>query len=70
MALCKRIQCPVVAIHGDHDPHPAEGVREPLHRVLKSFRFILLEDCGHKPWIEKRAKDKFFSILREVLNQV
>ena len=72
LELGKKVQCPVIAIHGDYDPHPAEGVREPLQTVLKSvpFQFILLENCGHKPWIEKRVKDKFYSILREVLNEV
>ncbi len=64
LGLGKKIRCPVVAIHGDYDPHPAEGVREPLSRVLKDFRFILLEKCGHKPWIEKDARDKFFEILK------
>ena len=29
----RKIKCPVVAIHGDYDPHLAEGVREPLSRV-------------------------------------
>ena len=67
--LCKKVQCPVVALHGEFDPHPAEGVREPLQTVLKSFRFILLENCGHKPWIEKRARGKFYSILREELKE-
>jgi pimeloyl-ACP methyl ester carboxylesterase len=37
-----RVACPVVAIHGDHDPHPAEGVRAPLARVLAEFSFLLL----------------------------
>lgn len=67
---CKRVQCPVIAIHGDYDPHPPEGVRGPLQTVLKNFRFILLKDCGHKPWIEKMARGQFYSILREELNQV
>jgi pimeloyl-ACP methyl ester carboxylesterase len=70
LALGKRISCPVVAIHGDYDPHPAEGVREPLSAVLKDFRFILLKNCGHLPWIEKEAKDNFYKILREELSQV
>jgi pimeloyl-ACP methyl ester carboxylesterase len=61
----KRIQCPVVAIHGDYDPHPAEGVQKPLSARLKSFRFILLEKCGHKPWIERQARDKIYILLRE-----
>ena len=64
----KQIQCPVVAIHGDYDPHPAEGVKKPLSKILKSFRFILIENCGHKPWIEKIAKDKFYKMLKEELD--
>ncbi len=63
----KKIQCPVVAIHGDYDPHPAEGVREPLAAVLNNFRFILLKNCGHKPWIERWAKDDFYRILEDEL---
>jgi pimeloyl-ACP methyl ester carboxylesterase len=67
LELGKRIECPVVAIHGDHDPHPAEGVRKPLSAILKSFRFILLENCGHRPWIERQARDKFYRIIKEEL---
>jgi len=70
LELCKKVRCPVIAIHGDYDPHPSEGVREPLQTVLKSFQFVLLENCGHKPWIEKMAKGEFYSVLREVLNEV
>ncbi|MBN1176754.1 MAG: alpha/beta hydrolase [Dehalococcoidales bacterium] len=61
----KRIRCPVAAIHGDHDPRLAEGVREPLARVLKDFRFILLEKCGHEPWQEKSARAKFYEVLKK-----
>ena len=59
------IECPVVAIHGDHDPHPVEGVEAPLRKTVKDFRIIVLEKCGHIPWIEKHAKDEFYRILRE-----
>ncbi len=59
----KKIQCPVVAIHGDYDPHPFEGVKLPLSRILKDFRFILLENCGHQPWIERSAKVRFYTLL-------
>jgi pimeloyl-ACP methyl ester carboxylesterase len=63
------IQCPVIAIHGDYDPHVAEGVREPLSRVLKDFRFILLEKCGHYPWLERNARDRFYAIIKnEIVN--
>jgi pimeloyl-ACP methyl ester carboxylesterase len=64
LELGKEIHCQVVAIHGDYDPHPFEGVREPLSRVLKDFRFILLEKCGHRPWIEREAKERFYNMLR------
>ena len=63
----RHIRCPVVAIHGDYDPHPAEGVREPLASVIGDFRFLLLKDCGHEPWIERAAKAEFFRILAEEL---
>jgi pimeloyl-ACP methyl ester carboxylesterase len=65
--LGKRIDCPVVAIHGDYDPHPAEGVQNPLSAVLRDFRFVLLENCGHVPWIERKAKDKFYEVLKREL---
>jgi pimeloyl-ACP methyl ester carboxylesterase len=67
LALGKHIRCPVVAIHGDYDPHPAEGVQKPLSAILKNFRFIRLKNCGHKPWIERGARDKFYAILKEEL---
>lgn len=61
----EEIKCPVVAIHGDYDSHPAQGVEDPLSVVLKDFRFILLKNCGHKPWLERLARDDFFRILKE-----
>jgi pimeloyl-ACP methyl ester carboxylesterase len=65
LALGKQVRCPVLAIHGDHDPHPAEGVRDPLSAVIKDFRFVLLENCGHYPWLERQARDHFYAMLRE-----
>jgi pimeloyl-ACP methyl ester carboxylesterase len=63
----KQIHCPVIEIHGDYDPHPPEGVQKPLSAILEISRFILLENCGHKPWIERQAEDKFYKILNEEL---
>ncbi len=68
LELGKQIKCPVVAIHGDYDPHPAEGVQKPLSAILKNFRFILLANCGHIPWIEREAKEEFFRILKGELS--
>lgn len=67
LALGTKITCPVVAIHGDYDPHPAEGVNKPLARVLTDFQFVLLKHCGHCPWIERRARDRFYMIIRQEL---
>ncbi|MFA5367203.1 MAG: alpha/beta hydrolase [Dehalococcoidia bacterium] len=64
LKMGKKIKCPVVALHGDYDPHPAEGVREPLSKVLKDFRFITLERCGHLPWIEREAMGRFYELVR------
>jgi pimeloyl-ACP methyl ester carboxylesterase len=64
------IKCPVVAIHGEYDPHPAEGVEQPLSGRLKTFKMIKIEKCGHTPWKEKQAKDKFFHILSEELTPI
>jgi pimeloyl-ACP methyl ester carboxylesterase len=65
LEMGNKIRCPVVAIHGDYDTHPWEGVKLPLSRVLKAFKFILLPKCGHEPWTERYARDAFFKVLRE-----
>ncbi len=67
LEIGKHIQCPIVAIHGDYDPHPADGVQKPLSNIIKDFRFTLLENCGHMPWNERQARDKFYEILKEEL---
>ncbi len=67
LELGRHITCPVLAIHGDCDPHPAEGVLKPLSGVVRDFRFELLAHCGHKPWIEQEARGRFFEILTQEL---
>ncbi|QDI75131.1 MULTISPECIES: alpha/beta fold hydrolase [Leisingera] len=62
-----RIRCPVIALHGDQDPHPAAGVRQPLRKALPGLRFRLLRRCGHKPWIETHARAGFFQALEDAL---
>jgi pimeloyl-ACP methyl ester carboxylesterase len=63
----KNIKCPVVAIHGDYDPHPYFGVEKPLSDYLTDFKMIKIENCGHTPWKERYAKDVFYEIL---LNEI
>jgi len=64
LEIARLIKCPVVAIHGDYDPHPADGVKHPLSRAIKDFRFVLLQKCGHYPWRERNARDMFYGMLK------
>lgn len=68
LEIASTIRCPVTAIHGDWDPHPPEGVRQPLSSFLPDFTFTLLEKCGHKPWREVCAKDAFFRELMKAIH--
>lgn len=69
LELGKKIKCQVAVIHGDFDPHPWKGVKEPLEQVLDDFEFILLEKCGHTPWKEKFAGKQFFDYLIGIIKE-
>lgn len=61
------VACPVVALHGGYDPSPVAGTAEPLAAALSDFRLIMLERCGHTPWIERHAREEFYRVLlREI----
>jgi pimeloyl-ACP methyl ester carboxylesterase len=60
-----RIDLPTMVIHGEYDPHPIEGIRPFLKECIPDIRFEILPRCGHYPWIEKHARDKFFAIVRD-----
>jgi pimeloyl-ACP methyl ester carboxylesterase len=68
LQLMARIECPVVAIHGEQDPHPVEGMRAPLSGTLRDFQIVILEKWGHTPWRERHAVDKFFEVLEHHLS--
>jgi pimeloyl-ACP methyl ester carboxylesterase len=63
LPIVARIECPVVAIHGEYDPTPVEAVAVPLATTLRDFQMVKLEKCGHDPWRERWAVDKFYEIL-------
>lgn len=65
MELGRHIQCPVVALHGDYDPHPAEGVQKPLSALLKDFRFVLLKNCGIHLGVNGRPEAAFTKLFGE-----
>jgi len=60
-----RITCPAVIIHGDYDPHPIDGIYPFLESCLPSVSLHLLSQCGHYPWIERHARDRFYALLND-----
>ncbi|MEA4856976.1 MAG: alpha/beta hydrolase [Solidesulfovibrio sp.] len=64
----RSLRCPVIAIHGAHDPHPLAGVSEPL-AGLAGFRCLTLPRCGHTPWLERQAREYFFEALAAALGE-
>jgi pimeloyl-ACP methyl ester carboxylesterase len=65
LEMGRKINCPVLAIHGDYDPHPYQGIKGPLSCTLKDFRFVLLRKCGHYPWLEWDVNERFYRILKK-----
>lgn len=63
LKLALSLTCPVIAIHGAYDPSPAAGVRDPLAPLRDRFRMHVLPVCGHKPWVERQAREAFYSLL-------
>jgi pimeloyl-ACP methyl ester carboxylesterase len=60
--LLPRIQCPVLAIHGDRDDYgTVEFPRHIARRVAGPVEMAILDDCGHVPHREKSAE-----VLRRV----
>ena len=60
----RKVSCPIVVIHGNNDPHPPEGIIAPLEQMGMGHKAYILERCGHTPWEERFARDRFFEILR------
>ncbi len=63
LRMGRAIKCPVVALHGEYDTHPHEGVSKPLSKIISDFRMIVVDKCGHEPWAERQARERFFEML-------
>ncbi|MEI6462529.1 MAG: alpha/beta hydrolase [bacterium] len=63
LAKFATIKCPVVSIHGDYDPHPADGVRIPLEHTDTNFKQIIIKRAGHKIWEENYGEKPFYDAL-------
>lgn len=54
-----------LVIHGDYDPIPVKSSRR-YSEMITGSRFLLLNDCGHFPFIEK--KEETLSSIVDFLN--
>lgn len=63
----KMIQSKLFLIQGVCAPHPIEGVVKPLEENGISCKTYILEKCGHSPFMEKYAKEKFYDILQTIM---
>jgi len=54
-----------LVIHGDYDPIPVKSSRK-YSEMIAGSRFLLLNDCGHFPFIEK--KEETLSNIVDFLN--
>ncbi|MCD8102478.1 MAG: alpha/beta hydrolase [Alistipes sp.] len=67
--IFSRITCPVHIIHGYNDPHPYYAIEEYLKEHEVDYYSTILDNCGHYPFHEKACKDKFFEILKRILDR-
>lgn len=58
------IEAPVVMVHGEHDTHPGEMIRDSLLPHLPRLEYVKLARCGHYPWLERHARDRFYEVVR------
>lgn len=57
------IDAPVLMLHGEADPHPGLLTSDDLRRYIPHLEYQELPECGHYPWLERRAKRRFFETL-------
>jgi len=63
LRIACRIACPIVLIHGREDPHPIDGVTEPLRSNKVPFVEHIFPRCGHSPFYEKEWSSEFCRLV-------
>jgi pimeloyl-ACP methyl ester carboxylesterase len=61
------ITVPVLMLHGHQDPHPGRATAETLRAHIRQLDYVEFQDCGHTPWAERKARDRFLEELRSFL---
>jgi pimeloyl-ACP methyl ester carboxylesterase len=57
------IRCPVLMLHGGHDPHPGPTIRASLLPHIPHLEYREWDRCGHDPWNERAVREEFFELL-------
>lgn len=63
LTIFRAIKCPVYLLQGKYDPHPIEGVTEPLlkaHIITKVYEF---QKSGHSPFLELYDRKSFCELV-------
>ncbi len=68
-AAYSAIACPVLMLHGEQDPHPGHMIRDSLTPHVPQLQYVELDQCGHYPWLERHARDRFYEVVRDWLAQ-
>lgn len=60
----EKLKCKTLVIHGDTDPIPVQTA-ENIHKRISGSRLIVLEKCGHFPYVE--SPESYFSHINSFL---
>lgn len=63
------IKCPVTLIQGEEDPHPGCLIKKDLEPYIPHLEFIELPKCGHQPWLERKARERFLELVAEICHR-
>jgi len=47
------------------DPHPGPVTRDRLRQFIPQLEYVELDRCGHEPWRERYARDRFVELVRD-----
>ena len=65
-----QIKCPIIIIHGRQDPHPFRSIIRACKISKCKFEVFILNRCGHVPWEETFATERFLGIIRALMKDL
>lgn len=67
LSAFSNIECKIYLIHGENDPHPIIGIVYPLLQQNIDCKTYILPKCGHSPFEEEYANERFFEIVKNII---